>query len=85
MPIKQHMTICNDSSDVRQILKGLQRQILEHYYLYQSGKVSEREYLRSIKPLDRKIDKMEMSIFQDSFVRKAVSSKHAHVQKNVEA
>ena len=61
-------------------LKALQRQMQKHYSLYRLGKVSEAEYLCRIKPLDRQIDLLEMSILKGYFVWKEASSGHFRVQ-----
>ena len=61
-------------------LKELQRQMQKHYSLYRLGKVSEAEYLYCIKPIDRQIDLLEMSILKGYIVWKEASSVHFLVQ-----
>ena len=61
-------------------LKELQRQMQKLYSLYRLGKVSEAAYLECIKPIDRQIDLLEMSILKGCFVWKEASSVHFPVQ-----
>jgi len=49
-------------------LKALQCQMQEQYKLYRHGTISESEYLERIRPIDRQIDSLEMSILKKSFV-----------------
>ena len=42
-------------------LKLMQKMLEENYKQYISGEITEKEYLRRIKPIDEAIDKFEMS------------------------
>lgn len=39
--------------------------LMENYALYRSGEITEHEYLIRIKPIDKEIQKLEMSTLQD--------------------
>jgi len=43
-------------------LNSLQRSLRSEYDAYVKGHISEEEYLKRIKPIDRNIDRLEMSI-----------------------
>ena len=60
-------------------LKALQCQMQEQYKLYRHGTISESEYLNRIRPIDRQIDSLEMSILKESFVWREASSVLFHV------
>jgi len=47
-------------------LKKLHRQLEKEYYFYRSGVISEKEYLRRVKPIDMEITELEMSTLQDT-------------------
>ena len=57
-------------------LTTLHRQMDEHYRFYKLGKISEKEYLDVIRPMDEAIGEMEIAMLQDSSVLKGSSSKH---------
>ena len=58
-------------------LKIMQKMLEENYTLYTSKRITEKEYLIRIKPIDREIDKLEMSTLQDIPALKATSLQHA--------
>jgi len=47
-------------------LKYLRNKMFEYYDCYREGKISKQDYIFKIKPLDRKIDMIELAIFQHS-------------------
>lgn len=57
---------------MKTILKRTQRLSQNIYSLYDRGHITQNEYLKLLKPLDEKIEKIESSIFtthpQDIFV-----------------
>ncbi len=44
------------------LLRFMQKMIEKNYKKYRLGKISEKEYLIKIKPIDKVIDKIEMSV-----------------------
>ncbi len=46
-------------------LLQLQKRLEEAYRQYKLDKITQKEYLILIKPIDREIDKIEMSTLQD--------------------
>jgi hypothetical protein len=54
-------------------LKLMQKMLDENYQLYISQQITEKEYLRRIKPIDEAIDKQEMAILQDTLALKESS------------
>jgi len=58
-------------------LQQLQKILQEHYQLYRSGKISEKEYLIRIKPIDEAIDRQEMAILQDTPLWRELFSPHS--------
>ena len=54
------------SEDNMNKLQQLHKQLEAKYHSYQSGTISEREYLDRIKPIDQAIDNIEMSTLQDT-------------------
>jgi hypothetical protein len=57
-------------------LSHLQQMMQGHYALFQSGIISEKEYLTVIKPLDQAIDTVEMSTLKGYLASKEASLKH---------
>ena len=60
-------------------LRHLQQAMQEHYALFQSGFISEKEYLSSIKPLDEAIDTLEISMLKEFLAAREASSTPFHV------
>jgi hypothetical protein len=60
-------------------MKHLHHEMQKHYALFQSGFISEKEYLSAIKPLDKAIDTLEMSILKEYLVWQEASSIPFHV------
>jgi len=46
-------------------LRLLQKMLEEYYGQYRSGKITQKEYLALIKPIDQVIDNLEMATLQD--------------------
>jgi hypothetical protein len=63
----------------RSTLEHLHQTMQNHYVLFQSGFISEKEYLSAIKPLDKAIDTMEMSTLKEFLVLREASLAHFHV------
>jgi len=60
----------------------MQKMLEENYKQYISGEITEKEYLRRIKPIDEEIDKLEMSTLQDTPVLKGSSLLLSHKQES---
>jgi hypothetical protein len=45
-----------------EILKLLQKKMFDHYDAYRKGKITQREYLSLIRPIDRQIERIELDI-----------------------
>jgi len=60
-------------------LAHLQHKMQQYYLLFQLGLMNEKEYLSAIKPLDKAIDTLEMSILKEYLVLKEASSTPFHV------
>jgi len=54
-------------------LKLMQKMLEENYKQYISGEITEKEYLRRIKPIDEEIDKFEMSTLPGTLALKGSS------------
>jgi len=63
-------------------LKLMQRMLAVNYRAYRSGEISQEEYIKRIKPIDQAIDKLEMTILQDSPVLKGSFSLQVHKPEN---
>ena len=50
------------------VLYGYQKELEAQYRQYRSGKISEKEYLVRIKPIDMAIGELEMATLQDMSV-----------------
>jgi len=61
---------------LRSPLQIMQKMLEENYKLYLSGDISEYEYLVRIKPIDREIEKLEMSTLQGMTALQEASSAH---------
>ena len=55
------------------VLYGHQKELEAQYRLYRAGKISEKEYLMRIKPIDSAIGELEMATLQDNPVLKVSS------------
>ncbi len=53
-------------------LSELQKALEGHYQHYTLGKISEKEYLVLVKPIDKAIGKLEMSTLQETPVLSAI-------------
>jgi len=71
-------TVCRS---YRSTLGDLHQAMQNHYTLFQSGFINEKEYLSAIKPIDTAIDAMEMSTLKEYLVLKESSLKHFHVRE----
>jgi len=60
-------------------LEHLQHEMQKYYTLFQLGLMTEKEYLAAIKPIDKIIDTLEISILKEYFVLKEASSALSHV------
>ena len=60
MQHKDHIT--ETSLNRSGYLSSLQRSLRSEYDAYVKGHISEEEYIKRIKPIDRNIDRLEMSI-----------------------
>ena len=60
----------------------MQKMLEENYKQYISGEITQKEYIRRIKPIDQAIDKLEMSILQDTPALKGSSLLHSQKQEN---
>jgi hypothetical protein len=45
-------------------LHQLHRRLEKEYYFYRSGAISQKEYLKRVKPIDMQITQLEMSTLQ---------------------
>ncbi len=63
-------------------LLQLHKMLEEAYQQYKLGNITEKEYLVRVKPIDKVIDKLEMSTLQDIPVLKESSLLHFHKQEN---
>ena len=55
-------------------LKLMQKMLEENYKQYISGEITEKEYLRRIKPIDEEIDNIEISTLPGTLALKGSSS-----------
>ena len=60
------LTLENKIMYILDPLKIMQKMLEENHKLYTSRQITEKEYLIRIKPIDKEIDKLEMSTLQDS-------------------
>ena len=61
----------------------LQYKLLEmNYELYQSGKISEKEYLSIIRPIDKEIARLEMDFIRCNPIFQKAFSKHSHLPES---
>ncbi len=63
-------------------LKLMQKMLDENYKQYISGEITQKEYITRIKPIDKEIDKFEMSTLQDTPALKESFLLHSHKQEN---
>jgi len=63
-------------------LKFMQKELEENYRKYICNKITEEEYLLLIEPIDKAIDKLEMSTLQDIPVLKESSSLYTQKQES---
>ena len=63
-------------------LQLMHNMLEENYLLYQSGKITEKEYLISVKPIDETIGKLEMAILQDTLVLSEASLRHSLMREH---
>jgi len=72
--------MCVVKDEIRMHLLSQQKKRLSILYrLYQKKRISKEEYCRRVKPIDRAIDKLEMSTLQGTLVWQEAFS--LHVQK----
>ena len=60
------LTLENKIMYILDPLKIMHKMLEENHKLYTSRQITEKEYLIRIKPIDKEIDKLEMSTLQDS-------------------
>lgn len=63
-------------------LTDLRNKLQQYYNLFKIGTISEKEYLRKIKPIDNAIDKIEMSTLKKYFYLKKSSLLPSHRQES---
>ena len=61
-------------------LYRLQHSLHKIYARYRNGLITQKEYIATIKPIDKEIDKLEMSTLQDIPALKGSSSLLFHKQ-----
>ena len=62
-------------------LSQLQKILEEHYRHYKLGKITEKEYLTRVKPIDQQIGELEMATLQDTPALKGTSLLHFQMQE----
>ena len=67
------------------ILQNLQKKMTIYYNAYQSGDLTESEYLYHIKILDKQIDTIELSILKEYVVCLGSSSVSFHEPESLKA
>ena len=50
------------NSGSKTMLLRLRRQMRSHYDIFKEGRMNKKEYLATIKPIDKNISKIEMSV-----------------------
>jgi len=63
-------------------LGGLQKNLMSEYVAYRKGDISKKEYLIRAKPIDREIERMEMSTLQGKSALKGSSLLHFQRQEH---
>ena len=63
-------------------LSQLQHMLEKNYRQYKLGEMTQKEYLVRIKPIDKAIDKLEMSILQGTPVLRGSFLLHSHRQES---
>jgi hypothetical protein len=58
-----------------EMLQDQHRLLEREYKRYRSGEISEKEYLRRAKPIDRAIGNMEMATLRDTIAEKGDTPK----------